>query len=130
MTIMTHLKITFTTTLFSGLIYWNLLNFSCKCEDISSFEVVPENFLLTLGKTWLLENHLPTDDKLTLNQSSSGLCIGVQILTQRHKVLGCLSNVFSVFAKNVLTFSSISLFCFYVLHSKKLYVTFYENFQH
>ena len=39
-----------------------------KCEGISYFEIVPENFLLTLGKTHLLENHLPRDGKLTLNR--------------------------------------------------------------
>ena len=59
MTIITHLKITFTITFLSGLIYWNFLNFSCEGEGISSFEVVPEYFLLTLGKIQFLENHLP-----------------------------------------------------------------------
>ena len=58
-----------------------MLNFNCKCESISSFEIVPEYFLVTLGKIQLLENHLPRDDKLTLNQSPSGLSIGVEMLT-------------------------------------------------
>ena len=84
MTIITHLKITF----LSGLIYWNL------------FEVVPEYFLLTLGKIQFLENHLPRDNKLTLNYSPSGLSIGVEMLTQRHKILGCLNNVLSISAFN------------------------------
>ena len=56
-----------------------MLNFSCKCEGISSFEVVSEYFLLTLSKVQLLENHLPRDNSLTLNQSPSELCIEVQI---------------------------------------------------
>ena len=85
MTIITHLKITSITTFLSGLIYWNLLNFSCPCEDIYSFEVVPENLF-------------------ALNQSPSGLSIEVEMLTQRHKVLGCLNNVFSISAKNLFNF--------------------------
>ena len=101
MTIITHLKITFTITFLSGLIYWNLLNFSCEGEGISYFEVAPEYVLLTLGKIQFLENHLPRDNKLTLNQSSNGLSIGVEMLAQRHKILGCLNNVLSIFAKNV-----------------------------
>ena len=104
MTIITHLKITFTITFLSGLIYWNLLNFSCECECISSFEVVPEYFLLTLGKIQFLENHLPRDNKLTLNQSPSGLSIEVEMLTQTHKILGCLNNVLSTSAKDVFHF--------------------------
>ena len=71
MVIITHLKITFIITFLSGLIYWNLLSFSCECEGISSFEIVPEFFLLTLGKIQLLENHLPRQDKLTLNSKRS-----------------------------------------------------------
>ena len=67
MKIITNLKITFMITFLSGLICWNLLsftcNFNCKCEGIFSFEVVPDQFLLTLGKFQLLENHLPRDDK-------------------------------------------------------------------
>ena len=98
------MKITFTTTFLSGLIYWNLLNFSCECEGISSFEVVPAYFLLTLGKIQFLENHLPRDNILTLNESPSGLSIGVEILTQRHKILGCLNNILSMSAKNVFNF--------------------------
>ena len=86
------------------MIYWNFLNVSCECEGISSFEVVPENYLLTLGKIQLLENHLPRDDKLALNQSPNRLSIGVEMLTQRHKVLGCLNNVFSISAKNLFNF--------------------------
>ena len=81
MKIITHLEITFS----SGLIYWNLLNFSCECEGISSFKVVHEYFLLTLGKVQFLENHLPRGNKLTPNQSPSGLGIGAEMLTQRHK---------------------------------------------
>ena len=81
-----------------------MLNFSCECEGISSFEVVPEYFLLTLGKIQFLENHLPRDNKLTLNQSPSGLSIGVEMLIQRHKTLGCLNNVLSTSAKNVFNF--------------------------
>ena len=83
---------------------WNLINFSCECEGISSFEVAPGYFLLTLGKIQLLENHLPRDDKLTLNQSPSGLSIGVEMLFQRHKILGCLNNVLSISTKNVFNF--------------------------
>ena len=70
---MTDLKITFIITFLSGLIYWNLLSFRCKCDGISFFEVVNEHFLLTLGKIQLLENHLLRDHKLTLDQSPSGL---------------------------------------------------------
>ena len=104
MTIMTHLKITFTITFLSHLIYWNLLNFSFECECIFSFEVVPEYFLLTLGMIQFLENHLPIDDKLTLNQSPCGMSIGFETLIQRHKILGCLNNVLSISAKNVVNF--------------------------
>ena len=104
MTIITHLKITFTITFLSGSVYWNLLNFSFECECISSFEVVPEYFLLTLGKIQFLENHLPRDNKLTLNQSPCGMSIGVETLIQRHKILGCLNNVLSISAKNVVNF--------------------------
>ena len=115
MTIITHLKITFTITFLSGLIYWNFLNFSCEGEGISSFEVVPEYFLLTLGKIQFLENHLPRDNKLTLNQSPSGLSIGVEMLTQRHKILGCLNKVLSISAKNAFNFfigNFMLLLCF------------------
>ena len=87
MTIITYLKITFTVTLLSGLIYWNLLNFSLQCECISSFKVVPNYVLLTLNKIQFLKNHLPRDNKLTLKQSPSGLSIGVETLIQRHKIL-------------------------------------------
>ena len=79
MTIMTHLKIIFIMTFFSGLLCWNLLNSSCK--SISSSKVIPEYFLMTLGKFQFSENHLPRDDKLTLNQSLSGLFIGDEMLT-------------------------------------------------
>ena len=122
MTIITHLKITFIITFLSRLIYWNLLNFSCKCEVISYFEVVPKYFLLTLGKIQLLENHLPRDDKVTLNQSPSRLSNEAEMLTLMQKVLGRLNNVFSVSA---ISFSSVILFCFYVLHTKKLCVIFH-----
>ena len=83
MAIMAHLKITFIITFSSGMIYWNLLNFNCECEGIFFLEVVPENFLLTLGKIQFLENRLPSDDKLALNQSPNGLSIGVEMLNQR-----------------------------------------------
>ena len=43
MTIITHVKISFIITFLSGLIYINLLNFSSKCEGITSFGVVPEH---------------------------------------------------------------------------------------
>ena len=115
MTIITHLKITFTITFLSGLIYWNLLNFSCECECISSFEVVPEYFLLTLGKIQFLESHLPRDNKITLNQSPNGLSIGAAMLIQGHKILGCLDNVLSISAKNVFNFfigNFMLLLCF------------------
>ena len=115
MTIISHLKITSIIFFLSGLIYWNLLNFSCECEGISSFEVVPEYFLLTLGKIQLLQKHLPRDNKLSRNQSPSRLSIGVEMLTQRHKVLGCLNNVFSISAENVFNFFTrnfILLLCF------------------
>ena len=82
---------------YTTLIYWNLLNFS---EGISSFDVVCEYFVLTLGKIQLFENHLPRDDKLDLNQSCSKLSIGAEMLFQRDKVLGYLNNVFSISAKN------------------------------
>ena len=103
MTIRTHLKITFTITFLSGLMYWNLLNFSFEWEYISSFEVVPKYFLLTLSKTQFLKNHSPRDNKSTLKQSPSGLSIGVETLIQRHKILS-LNNVLSIFAKNVFNF--------------------------
>ena len=104
MTIITHLKITFTITFLSGLIYWNLLNFSFESECTSSFGVVPEYFLLTLDKIQFLENHLPRDNKLTLNQSPTGLSIEVETLIQRHKILGCLNNVLSISARNLFNF--------------------------
>ena len=113
MTIITHLKITFTLTFLSGLIYWNLLNFSFECECISFFEVVPEYFLLTLGKIQFLENHLPRDNKFTLNQSPGGPSIGVETLIQKHKILGCLNNVLSISAKIVFNFF-IRNFMFYI----------------
>ena len=70
--------------------------------------------MLTLGKIQLLENHLPRDDKLTLNQSPSTLSIEVEMLTQRHKVLRCLS-FFSISSMNVFNFfisNFIWLLCF------------------
>ena len=70
--------------------------------------------MLTLGKIQLLENHLPRDDKLTLNQSPSTLSIEVEMLTQRHKVLRCL-NFFSISSMNVFNFfisNFIWLLCF------------------
>ena len=112
MTIITHLKITFIITFLSGLIYWNLLTFSCGCEDISSFEVVPEYFLLSLSNIQLLGKHLPRDDKLTLNQNPSRLSIGIEMLTQRYKMLRCLNNVLSISAKNVFNFL-IGIFFFF-----------------
>ena len=87
-------------TFLSCLVYWNLLSFRCECESISYCEVLPGRFLLALDKFQLLENHLLRDDKLSLNQSRSGLCIKADMLTQRHKVLESLSNVFSFSAKN------------------------------
>ena len=57
-----------------------------------------------MGKIQLLENHFPRDDKLTLNQSLSRVSIGVEMLTQRHKILGCFNNVLSICAKNVFNF--------------------------
>ena len=104
MTIITYLKSTFTVTFLSGFIYWNLLDFCCGCEGISSFEVLPEYFLLILRKIQLLENHFRRDNIQTLNQSPSGLSIGVEMLTQRHKMLGCLNNSLSISAKNVFNF--------------------------
>ena len=44
------------------------------------------------------------EHKLTFNESPNGLCIGVESLTQRHKVLRFLNNVFSISAKNVFNF--------------------------
>ena len=126
MTIRTHLKITFVITFLGGLIYWNLLNFSCDCKDISSFEVVPGYFLLSLGKIQLLENHLLRDEKLTLNQSPSRLGIWVtEMLTQRRKVFGCLNNTFQYLLRMYLTFSLVILFYFYISHTKKLCVMFH-----
>ena len=122
MTIITHLKITFTITFLSGLIYWNLLNFSFECECISSFEVVPEYFLLTLSKIQFLKNHLPRDNKLTLKQSPSGLSIGVETLIQRHKILGCLNNVLSISAKNVFNFFHRKFYVVFVFYIPKSYV--------
>ena len=123
MTIITHFKITFIITFLSDLIYWNLVNFSCECESISSLEVVPEYFLQILSKIQLLENHLPRNDKLTLNQVPIGLSIGTEMLTQRRNMLtiGCLS----MSAKNVFNFFIKTLFCFYVLHIKRLCVMFH-----
>ena len=121
MTIITHLKITFTITFLSGL----MCNFSFECECISSLEVVPEYFLLTLGKIQFSENHLPRDNKLTLNQSPSGLSIGVQKLIQRHKILGYLNNVLSISAKNVFNLFLGNFILFLCLHTKKLWVMFH-----
>ena len=125
MTIMAHLKITFTITFLSHLIYWNLLNFSFECECIFSFEVVPECFLLTLGKIQFLENHLPRDNKLTLNQSPCGMSIGVETLIQRHKILGCLNNVLSISAKNVFNFfiGNFMLFLCFTYQKAMCYVS-------
>ena len=81
-----------------------MLNFSCECEGISSFEVVPEYLFITLGKIQFLEKSLPKGNKLTLNQSPSGLSIEVEMLTQTHKILGCLNNVLSTSAKDVFHF--------------------------
>ena len=78
-------------------------NFSFECECISSFEVVPKYFLLTLSKIPFLKNHLPRDNKLTLKHSPSGLSIGVEALIQRHEIL-CLNNFLSISAKNVFNF--------------------------
>ena len=110
-----HLKITFIIAFLSGLICWDFLSFIGECEDISSFEVVPEYCLLTLGNIQLLGNHLSRDDKLTFNQSPSGLSNGTEMLFQRHKVLGCLDKVFSISATNVFDFfirNFILLLCF------------------
>ena len=125
MTIITHLKITFTITFLSGLIYWNLLNFILVCECISSFEVVPEYFLLTLSKIKFLENHLPRDNKLTPNQSPSGLSIGVETLIQRRKIKRCLNNVLSISAKNVFNFftENFMLFLFFTYQKAMRYVS-------
>ena len=125
MTIIAHLKNTFIMTFLSGLKYWNMLNFSCKYEGISSFEVVSEHLLLKLGKIQLLENHVPRVGKLLLNQSPSRHCIGVETLTQRHKVLGYLNKVFLISGKNLFNFFIGLLFCFYVLQTKKLCVKFH-----
>ena len=126
MTIITYLKSTFTVTFLSGFIYWNLLDFCCGCEGISSFEVLPEYFLLILRKIQLLENHFPRDNIQTLNQSPSGLSIGVEMLTQRHKILGYLNNVLSISAKNVFNFFIRNFFFFFhVLYTKKLCVMFH-----
>ena len=70
---------------------------------------------MALGKIQSFENHLLRDDKLTLNQRPSGLCIGVKMLTQKHKVLAFLNIVFSISVNNVINFLSVILFCFYVL---------------
>ena len=104
MTTITHLKITFKITFLSGLIYWNLLNFSFEWEYISSFEVVPKYFLLRLSKIQFLKNHSTRDNKSTLKQRPSGLSIGVETLIQRHKILRCLNNVLSISAKNAFNF--------------------------
>ena len=122
MTIITHLKITFTITFLSGLIYWNLLNFSFECECISSFEVVPKYFLLTLSKIQFLKNHLPRDNKLTLKQSPSGLSIRVETLIQREKILGCLIKVLLISAKNVFNFFIGNFMLFLMFYIPKSYV--------
>ena len=49
MTIITHLKITFIIIFLGGLIFWNLLNISCKCEGVSTFEAEPEPFFADIG---------------------------------------------------------------------------------
>ena len=79
-------------------------NLAVNVRVFFSIEVVAEYYLLTLDKIKLLGNLLPRDDKLTLNHSPNELCIGVKMLTQRHKVLGCLNNAFSISAKNVFSF--------------------------
>ena len=121
MTIITHLKITFTITFLSGLMY----SFSFECECISSFEVVPEYFLLTLSKIQFLKNHLPRDNKLTLKQSPSRLNIGVETLIQRHKILGCLNNVLLISAKNVFNFfiGNFMLFLCFTYQKAMCYVS-------
>ena len=119
MTIITYLKSTFALTFLSGFIYWNLLDFCCGCEGISSFEVLPEYFLLILRKIQLLENHFPRDNIQTLNQSPSGLSIGVEMLTQKHKILGCLNNVLSISAKNVFNFFIRIFFFFFMFYIPK-----------
>ena len=102
MAIKTHLKITFIITFLRGLMYCNLFNFNCKCEAISSFEVVLEYFLLIL--CWLGSVIRKPFSKRHQIKSPSGLNIGSKILSQRHKVLGFLNNVFSISAKNVFNF--------------------------
>ena len=81
--------------------------------------------MLILGKTQILENHLPRDDKLTLNQSPSVLCIKVEMLIMRQKVLGCLENVFPVSAKNVfnLFISNFILFLCFTYQKAMYYVS-------
>ena len=125
MTIITPLIITFTITFLSGLIYWNLLSFSFECECISSSEVVPEYFLLTLDKIQFLENHLRKDKIFTLNQSPSGLGIGVETLIQRNKILRCHNSVLSRSAKNVFNFfiENFMLFLCFTYQKAMCYVS-------
>ena len=101
----------------------NLLNFGCKREIISSFGVVPKHLLLALTKIKLLGNHLSKCDKLALNQNPNGVCIEIELLTQRRKVLWFLKKAaFSISTKNVLKFfiNNFILFLFYISKSYAL----------
>ena len=62
---------------------------------------------------------------LKLNQSPSGLIIGVEMLTQRHKILGCLNNVLSISAKNVFNFfiGNFMLFLCFTYQKAMCYVS-------
>ena len=93
MAIKTHLKITFIITFLRGLMYCNLFNFNCKCEAISSFEVVLEYFLLIL--CWLGSVIRKPFSKRHQIKVLVGLILGLKFY---------LSNVFSISAKNVFNF--------------------------
>ena len=68
---------------------------------------------------------MPGDYESTVNGSLSGESIGVEMLTQRHKILEYLNNVLSIFAKNVFNFfiKNFILFLCFAYHKAICYVS-------
>ena len=86
---------------------------------------MPQYFLLTLDKIQFLENRLPKGKELTLNQSPSGLSVGVETLIQRNKILRCLNSVLSRSFKNVFNFfiGNFMLFLCFTYQKAMCYVS-------
>ena len=118
MTIITHLKIAFIITFLSCLIYWNLLNFSCKCEVISSTKVVLEHFFADIGQDSVIKKPFVKTQQINC-ESPSGLCIGVEMLNSETQSIRIFM-FFQYLVRMYLTFSSVILFSFYVSRTKRL----------